>query len=67
MEAFEFQAATQGGIIRIPEKYRKNIANTVKVIILNEADMVIKKDTAFPYFAVDTTDYKFNREEANER
>lgn len=67
MEAFEFQAATQGGVIKIPEKYRKDIAKTVKVIILNEADIDIKKTSAFPYFAVDTTGYKFNRYEANER
>ncbi|MCL2421044.1 MAG: hypothetical protein FWD03_04235 [Defluviitaleaceae bacterium] len=66
MQAFEFQTIPQDGIIRIPDQYKRKIAKKVKVIVLSE--IIEKKEQApFPYFAVDTTGYVFDREEANER
>jgi len=66
MQAFEFQATAQDGIIRIPDKYVKKIPQKIKVIVL--ADKIEKEEKVlFPYFAVDTTGYVFDREEANER
>ena len=66
MYAFEFQTTTSDGIIRIPDKYVKKIPRKVKVIVLT--DNVEKEEPSpFPYFAVDTLGYVFDREEANER
>jgi len=65
-QAFEFQTITQDGIIRIPDIYANIIPRKIKVIVL--ADKIEKKEKApFPYFAIDTTNYVFNREEANAR
>jgi hypothetical protein len=65
-QAFEFQATTQDGFIRIPDIYAKIMPRNIKVIVL--ADKTEKEETAlFPYFAVDTTGYVFDREEANAR
>ena len=64
MQAFEFLTTTEDGIIRIPDKYAKQIPQKIKVIILT--DMVeAEEKTPFPYFAVDTSGYVFDREEAN--
>ena len=66
MQAFEFQTTAQDGIIRIPDRYVKTIPRKIKVIVL--ADRIEKEKSApFPYFAVDTTGYVFDREEANAR
>ena len=66
MQAFEFQATVQNGTIRIPDRYVKKIPQKIKVIVL--ADKTEKEEQEpFPYFAVDTTGYVFDREEANER
>jgi len=72
MESYEFKTSLNDGIIRIPIEFREKIfknAKNVKVIIIpdiNEEELNIKK-IPFPYFAVDTTGYVFDREEANER
>jgi len=69
MEAYEFQTALNDGIIRIPAEFRNKISGNVKVILIQEKTEGKKmpKKPAFPYFAVDTTGYVFDREEANER
>lgn len=73
MLAYEFQAAVNDGIIYIPAEYKNKVADKVKVIILSEEtiersdDNKNNKKASFPYFAVDTTGYFFDREEANER
>ena len=65
-QAFEFQATAQDGFIRIPEVYAKIMPRKIKVIVL--VDKIEKEEkTPFPYFAVDTSEYAFDREEANER
>jgi len=65
-QAFEFQATAQDGFIRIPDIYAKKMPRKIKVIVL--ADKIEKDEKApFPYFAVDTTGYVFDREEANAR
>jgi len=66
MQAFEFQATTQDGIIRIPDRYVNEMPKNIKVIVL--VDTLEKKEQApFPYFGVDTSGYVFDREEANAR
>lgn len=71
MESYEFNTSLSDGIIRIPIEFHEKIfknAKNVKVIIIPEADeKVSAKKSFFPYFAVDTTGYVFDREEANER
>jgi hypothetical protein len=74
MEAYEFQTALSDGVIQIPIEYRNKLSGKVRVILMQ--DDVIPKNRenrealskiGFPYFAIDTTGYVFNREEANER
>ena len=66
MQAFEFQTTAQDGLIRIPDRFKGKFTPNIKVIVLNDEREKPKK-TSFPYFAVDTTGYVFDREEANER
>ena len=69
MAAYEFKTAVNDGIIHIPVEYRNKLIGNVKVIIMPEEsdDKEISEKSPFPYFAVDTTNYVFDREEANER
>jgi hypothetical protein len=72
MQAFEFQTTAQDGFIRIPDRFKSKMTSNIKVIILSGeqeklADSFRPKKASFPYFAVDTTGYVFDREEANER
>jgi len=77
METYEFYAKPQDGVIPIPDAYKNKITKTVKVIILehatdsdNETKSVVpevrKSDLLLPP-TIDTRNFKFNREEANER
>ena len=68
MEAYEFHTALNDNVIRIPVEYRNKFSGKVRVILMQEKqEKSNKKKSAFPYFAIDTTGYVFNREEANER
>jgi hypothetical protein len=65
-QAFEFQTTAHDGFIRIPDMYEKVIPREIKVIVL--ADIAKENTKApFPYFAIDTLGYVFDREEANAR
>ncbi|MCL2095329.1 MAG: hypothetical protein FWH10_00320 [Oscillospiraceae bacterium] len=66
MRAYEFQTFVHNGIIPIPDEYKKKIISKIKVIVLTEESVPDKK-SLFPDFTIDTTGYKFDREEANER
>ena len=37
MESFEFKTKVKNGAIQIPEKYQKQIGDTVKVIIISDS------------------------------
>ena len=66
---YEFETAVRGDVIHIPAEYKNKFKGNVKVIIMME-DAVknkIAKKFSFPYFAVDTTNFMFDRDEANER
>jgi len=69
MMPYEFETAVRDGIIRIPVEYKNKVKGKVKVILMpNDGDKNSSaKKLSFPYFPVDTTDYVFDREEANER
>ena len=75
MQAYEFYAKPQNGVISIPEQYRNQITDNVLVIILekkqsqsghNEANLRNKSDLLSPP-SLKTKGWKFNREEVNER
>ncbi|MCL1919397.1 MAG: hypothetical protein FWG14_14075 [Peptococcaceae bacterium] len=74
MQAYEFLAKPENGIITIPEEYRNRITSDVKVIVLElrqdwieeKTPVRRKSDLALPP-TLDTRGWKFSREEANER
>jgi hypothetical protein len=66
MQAYEFNAAIENGVIHIPDMYRGRIRPNVKVILLEQdRDKSAKKD--FSALHLNTKGFKFDREEANER
>ena len=68
MVSCEFQTVLRDGIIHVPLEYRNKLIGRFKVILIEEKDDKAElRKNAFPYFAIDTTGYVFNREEANER
>ena len=75
MQAYEFYAKPENGVISIPEQYRNLITEDVVVIILEKkswnfdrenANTRIKADLLLSP-TLDTRGWKFEREEANER
>jgi predicted transcriptional regulator len=70
MYAFEFKTKIKNGMIEIPEKFRKQLKNTVKVILLTEyitdtQPDVIEELLESPLKITDFRPYK--REEVYER
>ena len=74
MQAYEFSARLDNGVIYVPEKYKNKIKSEVKVILLEKKVSNTKKaispakrtDLLSP-ISIDTRGWKFNKEEANER
>lgn len=75
MQAYEFLAKPENGLIPIPAEYRSKITAEVKVIVLKmkpdasgagKANAARKSDLLLPP-ALDTSGWKFSREEANAR
>jgi len=66
---YEFETAVRDDVIHIPAEYKNKFKGKIKVILMMEETTENKttKKFSFPYFAVDTTNYVFDREEANER
>jgi len=75
MQTIEFESRSYNGIIEIPKIHKDWYDRTVKVILLTETEPEIRdRDTDkselmrfFDNFNADLTDYKFDRDEANER
>lgn len=75
MEAYEFFATPENGVITIPEQYRRRITSGVKVILLAQKPNSDGQRRAKPAHKSDmlliptltTNGWKFNREAANER
>ena len=73
MQAYEFYATPENGVIKIPERYRNKIKADVKVILLeevseqNDSKSVRQKSDLLLPPTMKTKGWKFNREEANER
>jgi hypothetical protein len=68
MNAIEFKAQVHDGIVEIPLEYRDWQNKTVRVILLEPVETeVFTKKSEFSAVALKTRNYRFNREEANER
>jgi hypothetical protein len=77
MKTIKFSAKTKDGIIFIPKKYQKKIINPVNVILRFNGKAKKIKDTKkrknsfidifFNQYHIDLSNYKFDRNEANER
>ena len=66
MLAYQFQATTENGFIRIPDEYKTKIGTNIRVMIVNDEELDIDWDERFPPI-IDTEVWKFIRDEANER
>jgi len=69
MQAFEFVANENDGIIRIPGNICEKIRNaSLKVILLLQPEQeATRKEMKFDAMRVKTVDFVFNREECYER
>jgi hypothetical protein len=68
MYAIEFNADIENGIVQIPSEYieiREKKNAKILVLIDNEKSPVKKKRLSA--ISIDTSSYKFDREDANER
>jgi hypothetical protein len=65
VEAYQFYATPDNGVIRIPERYKDKIRSQAKVTVQIEKSSSIR-DILLPP-TLDTSGWKFDREEANER
>ena len=65
MDAYQFYATPENGLIQIPEYYRDKILSRSRVTIQVEEKASVR-DILLPP-TLDTRGWKFNREEANER
>jgi hypothetical protein len=77
MQAIQFESIVNGNVITIPVRYRTKIrsGSKVKVLTTVSADSVVKPKAKagaltandFSALKIDTRNFKFDREEANER
>ena len=75
MQAYEFYAKPENGVIPIPEQYKNLLTDYVMVIVLEKKPWRLNRDEVnarrktdlLPPPALKTKGYRFNREEANER
>jgi len=77
MEVIEFQSVVEGDTIRVPEQYKQFLTKMVRVRIMPMGNGKIKSARRpgpgmltpddFSALRIDTTGWKFDREEANER
>jgi hypothetical protein len=72
MKAIEFSGNIKDGILKIPKKLLPNVSDrSVRIIILVEEQQSPRKKPSlknrFKSLKLDTRDFKFDRDEANER
>ena len=68
MSQYEFQMNFEGEILRLPEQFRNRRGGAKIILMPDDAeDAPARKKPVFNAFRIDTTGFKFNREEANER
>jgi hypothetical protein len=68
MNAIEFETQTHNGIIEIPPEYQTWQNKTVRVILLeSEEKQSLAKIPRFTAVTLKTQNFRFDREQANER
>ena len=67
MTSITFDAITDEGIIKIPDRYIAQIEPNVRVVLFPAKTKEDRKSVRIPFYGFDTTGYSFDREEANER
>ena len=67
MQAVEFNATIENGLIPIPRKYKNSVSDKVRVIVLSKINTGKPPKKKIYSIGIDMAGYKFNREEANER
>lgn len=67
MRSIAFDAVTRDGTILIPEQYAEDIESNVRVVIFPAQKEISVKSERIPFYGFDTTDYRFDRDEANAR
>lgn len=68
MHTIEFEAQTHDGIVQIPPQYKAWQNKTVHVILLEQEEKQAPVQTPqFTAAALNTRNYRFDREQANER
>ena len=75
MQAYEFYAKPQDGVIPIPEQYRSQITDSVMVIVLEKRHWKFNREEAnarrktdlLSHPSLKTKGWRFSRDEANER
>ena len=75
MQAYQFYATPENGVIFIPEQYKNKITSCIKVILLEEEPLKFsreevnanRKSDLLLSPTMNTEGWKFSREEANER
>jgi len=67
MQAVEFNATIENGMIPIPHEYKDSVAENVRVIVYPVSNAEKYKKKKIYSIGIDMTGYKFDREEANER
>ncbi|MEY3807400.1 MAG: hypothetical protein RI893_376 [Pseudomonadota bacterium] len=68
MHAIEFEAQTHDGVVQIPPQYRAWKNKNVHVILLeSEEERTKVQKPKFIAAALNTQNYRFDREQANER
>ena len=73
MQAIEFEANAENGIVRIPETYKNWYNRSIRVILLRETQTKAASDAShkqelmnfFNRFDADLSGYRFDRDEAN--
>jgi len=67
MTTISFDATVEGGTIRIPAQYAKQVKSRVKVVLFPQSMEAGDRSSRIPFYGFDTTGYQFDREKANER
>ena len=62
-----FDAKTTDGSIKIPKKYSDQVDSNVRVILSPIRSGAENKSDLIPFYGFDTSGYRFDRSEANER
>ncbi len=68
MNAIEFDAQICDGVLKVPSQYRTWLGKNVRVILLEPEEQInTQQALKFSAITLQTKNYRFNREQANER